>query len=88
MMISSSGIPRGKIIEINIDPPLGPLKLKGEVVKSQVNWYVDDDGKKMYWNIHIAFKNIDQEDRKKVIRYVYKCAGERRKARIKSWRIQ
>lgn len=85
MLVSQTNIPKGKKIKIDFDKPLGPLTLSGEVIRSKVEWYVSDKNKEMHWTIHIKFADISAEDRKKVIQYVYKCATERRKARINKW---
>ncbi|MFH1768119.1 MAG: PilZ domain-containing protein [Candidatus Omnitrophota bacterium] len=89
--ISSSGIKMvgdefvrpGKEVTIDIDQPLGPLTVCGEVLSSKAEWYVTDRTKGMKFTTRIVFKNTPIAEKNKIIRYIYKCRAERRRARFK-----
>ena len=83
MMVAKEFLRPGKILEVDIAPPLGPLKLSAEVMHSKLEWYVTDKQKDMYFTTHLSFKNISIKKRTHIISYIYQCKDERRKARYR-----
>lgn len=69
-------------ILIDVDPPLGPLSVQARVLDTQMECYVTDRQRDMFWTIRTQFVNIPIHMRKKIIAYVYTCKTERRKAEI------
>jgi|GEM_PF-2262094 len=83
MMVSKEFLKPKRILELDIEPPLGPLKVTAEVLDSKLDWYVTDQHKKMYFTIHIRFKNLSISKKTHIINYIYECKAQRRKARLK-----
>lgn len=83
IMITKEFLRPGKTLEIDIEPPLGPLTLSADVGHSKLEWYIDDKQKDMFFTTHLVFKNISIKKRTYVISYIYKCKNERRKARYR-----
>ena len=72
-MLTKKFLKAGSILEIRIDPPLGPLKLKGKVIQSKPQWHVSDHKNELFSVIRVSFQEAKNEDKHRIIEYIYKC---------------
>ena len=83
MMITREFLKSGKEVKVVINVPPKSLSLCAKVIDSKIQWYVTDQGKDMYFSTRLAFEKTSASQRDQIIKYVYKCKGERRKAKMK-----
>ncbi|MCP4653081.1 MAG: PilZ domain-containing protein [Candidatus Omnitrophica bacterium] len=83
-MVSKERIAVNRETNLTLEFPDGALKIKGEVLKSKIEWYISDEEKKTFWATSLTFKDISLQERKKIIQYVHDCAQEKREARYKN----
>lgn len=83
MMLTKEFLKSGKKVRIDISSPLELLELNAEVVSSKAEWYITDRGKEMYFTTRVKFTNTSPDQKRLIIKYIYKCQADLRKARFK-----
>jgi len=82
-MVSKEFLKSGRTLNLEICLQSGPVKLAGEVIRSQMEWYVTDKGKETFCTVNVKFDDSCYNEKKKIIRYVHVCRTERNQAMSK-----